>query len=797
LYSQWLYRQGAVNSVTGAFDKQPAWWVRFDQFQQGVGALGGGDVSVIADGAVKDLSVSVPTQGRTRSTSPDASALVVTGGGDVRVEAGADVLGGTYYAGRGELLVQAGGHVGASGTSKPLVALGDAQAHLRAGGDVTLGNAISPQLLPQFTGNLRTAFPTLPQPVRSLFSTYGADSGLALESLAGKTSMGQNTQQLNNANSDQPQYLLPSSLAMTSFQGDIVIGETSSTTPLTMNPSPTGGIELLAQGSVTFNNSLTLSDMDPVMVPNAVRPTNVIASASPSDTAIPKLIVSPLTPKTTPNAHASNLLHENDTEPVRVYAMKGDVDGINTELVTTVLNTPKRLELKAAGDVRDLTLHIQHVDAQDVSGVTAGQSVVFSTTSDRRDNAQIRIGGPGRLEVTAGEHIDLGTSGGIVSRGNLDNAALSSDGASLRLAAGVGAMGIDYAGTVDRVIAQLQTTSPDDTTLWLARWLTGDDTLTAGDALVAMQALDMQEAATQKARVEAMLYTALRITGRDSLNQDSPYAADYARGYAALTTLFPGIEERNADGSFKHYKGDINLFASRVKTEQGGDIDFMAPGGDVVVGLANTPAALVNVGNNVLGVVVSAQGDIQGFARDDVLVNQSRILTVGGGDVLLWSSEGDIDAGKGKKSASAVPPPVVKIDPGTGLATLELLGAVSGSGIGALESPGVTAGDVDLIAPKGTVNAGDAGIRAGNLNIAAQVVLGADNITVSGTSTGTPVADTSAVTAASSGATNAGDVSSTTAALSQNLADAARAAEELKQAFKPTFITAEVIGHGE
>jgi len=40
-------------------------------------------------------------------------------------------------------------------------------------------------------------------------------------------------------------------------------------------------------------------------------------------------------------------------------------------------------------------------------------------------------------------------------------------------------------------------------------------------------------------------------------------------------------------------------------------------------------------------------------------------------------------------------------------------------------------------------------------------------------------------------------VSSSTAALAQNLAEAARTAEALKQAFKPTFISAEVIGHGE
>ena len=76
-----------------------------------------------------------------------------------------------------------------------------------------------------------------------------------------------------------------------------------------------------------------------------------------------------------------------------------------------------------------------------------------------------------------------------------------------------------------------------------------------------------------------------------------------------------------------------------------------------------------------------------------------------------------------------------------GNVTQELQGVATGSGIGALSGqPGISAGDVDLIAPKGTVNAGDAGIRAGNLNIAAQVVLNAENIQVSGASSGVPVA---------------------------------------------------------
>jgi filamentous hemagglutinin len=51
----------------------------------------------------------------------------------------------------------------------------------------------------------------------------------------------------------------------------------------------------------------------------------------------------------------------------------------------------------------------------------------------------------------------------------------------------------------------------------------------------------------------------------------------------------------------------------------------------------------------------------------------------------------------------------------------------------------VPLGDVDLDAPVGTVNAGDAGIGAsGNINIAAAHVIGVDNINFGGTATGVP-----------------------------------------------------------
>jgi hypothetical protein len=729
--------------------------------------------------------------------------------------AGGDVLGGSYYVGRGELDIRAGGRV-AAGSEKintntaPLavdIGVGDARADVRAIGDVVIGNIVNPHLVPQSAGNLvQPPFGQgLRNPRATLFSTYGADSGVATQSLAGNARLENGTLNSSafpdllggNLVGDQTTLvsgLLPPSLSLVAFLGDVAVG-TAATGNLTLSPSASGTIELFAGSSIRLNSNLALSDMDPRFVPDATNPVGTVSTTASSRPVVPSLLLDPFS--VLGNIHAATPVHAADRTPVRIYAREGDIVGVNLSGQGKVLNVAKAVDIRAGNDVRNLSVFAQHNDAADTSRILAGRDVVYDSTSDRRDRSLIRIGGAGRVEVTAGRNIDLGTSGGIQSRGNIDNPNLPAGGADIHLAAGVGTAGLDYAGALGRLLDALHADPADESLLWQARWLAGDDSLAATEAVAAVQTVQQLDQEGLRERVRAWQLTALRETGRQANQPDNAFAGDFSRGYTALALLFPSIEEKNPDGSFKHYDGDINLFASRVKTENGGDIEFFAPGGDVVVGLPNTPAALVDVGSNVLGMVVAAEGDIQGMSREDMRVNQSRILTVGGGDVLLWSSEGDIDAGKGKKTASAVPPPVVKTD-AQGNVTLEQQGAVTGSGIGALFVAGGSAGDVDLIAPKGTVNAGDAGIRAGNLNIAAQVVLGADNISVSGSSTGTPVADTSAVTAATSGASNAGgDVSSTTAALAQNLAEAARSAEELKQAFKPTFISAEVIGHGE
>lgn len=814
LYSNWLFRQGrlASDGETYATGDQTAWWVRFDQFQQGVATLGGGDVTVRAGNVVSNLSASAPTQGRTAAATASANGLVKTGGGDVTVEAGADVVGGQYYADEGQLRM-----VAASGVDQTILALGNAQATVRGRDDVAIRAVINPHLVAQISGGNTSSTTTnvsgiaTQQARKSLFSTYGDNSAVGLSSLLGDVilysqegSVDRGVPVLGYAQlSTNPSGLdasttgsflrglmnvLPARLAMTSFSRNVEVDGFGGT--LNMLPSATGQLELLAQDSLRLNSRLVMSDKDPASIPSATRPVgygNVETETLLANDGV---------------LHATVPVHSGDTSTAKVYAVRGDVSGASSAEV--VLDLSKAVDVRAGRDVSNFNLRVQHANPGDRSRVQAGRDVSFADRLTRNDPDGIRVGGLGSLEVSAGRDVNLGTSGGIVSRGDLDNSSLPVGGANIRVLAGVGAAGLDAAGTLQRLSQRLSSGAASESDLWLARWLTGNTALTAANANTAVAEVVALAPEARRDKVMEFLYTALRETGRDANRIDSGYAGDFSRGYAALELAFPGISDKDASGRFTKYDGNLNLFASRIKTERGGNIDLLVPGGGMVVGLANTPETLTKSDNNnlgelgVLGVVTASAGNIRGATRDDILVNQSRILTVQGGSIVLWSSEGDIDAGKGKKTAAAVPPPVVKFDPVTGAVTQELQGAATGSGIGALKTGDTPAGDVDLIAPKGTVNAGDAGIRAGNLNIAALVVLGADNISVSGTSAGTPVADTSAVSAASSGATSGGDdTSKVVAALNQAAAESAKAAQELAASLRPSVVRVDVLGFGE
>jgi hypothetical protein len=286
---------------------------------------------------------------------------------------------------------------------------------------------------------------------------------------------------------------------------------------------------------------------------------------------------------------------------------------------------------------------------------------------------------------------------------------------------------------------------------------------------------------------------------------------NYARGYAAIGTMFPGAVVDAVSGALvdlahqpssrgptqfvagTQAHGNISLIYSQIRTLAQGNIALLAPNGGLDVGLANNPAGIQVKDATKLGVVTQASGSVAAVTARDINVNASRIFTVGGGDITLWSSFGNIDAGKGAKSVVLVPPPVFTIDD-QGQVNIVTSGATNGSGIGALlTAPGQIPGNVSLIAPVGVVDAGDAGIRAaGNLNIAAASVLNASNIQVGGTSSGVPQTETVAITSPPVTSSSARDAAGASDDTAKRLAESARSGDQLRSAFKPTMLTVEV-----
>ena len=111
-------------------------------------------------------------------------------------------------------------------------------------------------------------------------------------------------------------------------------------------------------------------------------------------------------------------------------------------------------------------------------------------------------------------------------------------------------------------------------------------------------------------------------------------------------------------------------------------------------------------------------------------------MTTFGGGILAWSAEGDINAGRGSKTTVVYTPP--RAHDALGNVVMAPQTPAAGAGIATLNPiPEVPRGDVDLIAPLGTIDPGEAGVRSsGNVNVAALHVVNAANIQAQGNSSG-------------------------------------------------------------
>jgi filamentous hemagglutinin family protein len=884
LPNNWLYRRGYV-AATGTFGTarggdaaSTTWWTDFSNFFEGVGTLGGGNLTMNAGHDVSNVDGLVATNARMPKGTPDAAGLLELGGGDLSVRAGHDINAGVYYVERGAGSLSAGNEIRTNSTRSPsrgaidasqigapetwlptTLFLGKGSFDVTAQGSILLGPVANAFLLPE--GYSNTVW------YKTYFSTYGESDAVNVTSLGGSVNVRSkvvtpsDTQPLLQAwlqtisllnlgapsgslSFSQPWLrlnetnvkpfttlvsLMPPTFRATAFSGDINIAG-----DLTLSPSSSAGLELTAAGSVNglqpagaytllspsgktwVGSTINLSDADPSRVPGIASPFAFRSTITGNPNAVTVNATTTLlfltsidqlfqeTGSFTGQAavlqnkqalHAAGVLHSGDTEPVRIYGGKGSISGIT-------LFSGKAARIVAGQDVTDFAFYIQNVDAQDVTLVSAGRDVIAyypnsplltagSTGGNLLGNGaspragDIQLSGPGTLEVFAGRNLTTGvgpnnadgTGVGILTIGNARNPALPEQGAQVIAGAGIGYGQPDFTAFIRQFL------DPASGGTQAARYLTelamllGMEGAGAAETWTAFGKLSATE---RDRRALDIFYLALRDAGRDHNDSASANYGTYTAGFAAIAALFPTAAA-----------GDINLTSREIKTKNGGSIQLLAPGGKLTVGIDVA-------GNQALdqGILTEGGGGISIFTKGNVDVGTSRIFTLRGGDEIIWSSTGDIAAGASSKTVQSAPPTKVLVDPQSGDVRTDISGLATGGGIGVLASvAGIAPGSVDLMAPLGAIDAGDAGIRStGKLNVAATVVLNASNIQASGGSTGTP---TVAVSTPNLGSLAAGN---TQAAATSSAGDAARQASQQSAAPQkeepPSIFTIEVLGYG-
>ncbi len=793
LFTGWLYRAGRQ---AGLGLSPTGWTIAADRFQQGVAAFAGGNVDVRAGGGIRDLSVSIPTVGRTKSittqtTTIDAnnpgspsvgprtttSALDILGGGDLNVNAGGDIASGTFYTGQGQMTVRAGGSLTADRQDSQqvpvytILGLGNASADVTARGDLGLETVVNPTLVLQDSGQNQLNTP-------SVFSTYSPDSAVYLSAVGGDVMLANDSTSLGrllsyagkNFRAQQLLAVYPPFLQAAALSGSIDIMNS-----MTLYPAPQGNLELLARGSVTLQPaaSVVLSDVDPSLLPDFNHPASaydpMAAALNPNGQGYTGIGAIPI--------DASVPVHEGDASPAQVVALTGDITVDDPNSAAGFLFA-KSAEISAGRDVRDLNMVAQNLSTNDATTVTAGRDVVYTNFRDPNGNvgaskAGITVDGPGQLIVQAGGNVDLAASEGITTRGNSYNPVLPAGGANITVLTGA-AGDLDYKDFIQSYFI-IGRDYADELTAYMQA-LTGKTALTPAAALAAFENLPLVQ---QEPMIWRAFYAELRASGE--AESTSGNASDYDRGFSAVHTLFP-----SAPAS---YAGDLTLYFSKIYTLGGGDINLLVPGGEINAGLSTPPTSFgLTDSNKLLGIMAESTGDVNGFSYGDFLVNASRVFAADGGNIVLWSSTGSIDAGRGSKTAITVPPPVLTFN--NGEPTLTVSPSLTGSGIREfVTTPGRKPGVVDLFAPVGAVNTGDAGIgSAGNLHIAAPQVIGADNIQVSGVTSGVAAASVGL----SAGLTGVGNIAASASNLGNDVTQSLA-----NQSNDNGFLGVQVIGFGD
>lgn len=777
-WGSWYYHAFQSNGTNTPFSsvntQQATSWINYATYGDGIGALGGGSVTLRAGGTIKDIVVSLPES--IAVTGGTSSMLVATmttyGGGNLAVTAGG-VVGSALLVGDGAGTIRVDGSIAKDSSGNALeLAVQNGAINVIAGGDITLGGLYDPTMLANWfgTNGLRvnngtdytplTALPgyfrsgnfdaaTLGNTSGGYFTSYSADSGVSLTSIAGDVTIvtappGNQLMPstLEGGGSNKSAILAPASLALNAIGGDILTSGSfgsADNANISLIPSASGTLSLLAGGSINLANATGSTGF-----------TNYnITMLDYGSTTTTNVFVDPLGLPTPKSVLASP--HAADNGSVLIYAGE-DLYGS--------YNLIKQAKLYAGRDIVNVNFIGQNNRAGNITSVIAGRDILARSTGAGNlggGGTTFTLYGPGDFLFEAGRNLgpfavgangSISSGGGIFAVGDGSNCGtlcgsvvkpyLPVEGANITTLFGVGP-GMDVAAAIAAYIDPTTAKVPGINYLFDIAKILG---VSEDQAWAAFQALSPVK---QKLVVERAFLDFLTQVNLDYSNPASPYQGQYARAYQTIATLFPaslGYTDNSGGGSgatpVRKHTGDLHMARSLIETQTGGDINILGPGGSAFVGSNSAD----NLSPSQQGILTLQGGAIRSYTDGDVQVFQSRIFTEQGGNVEMFSANGDLNAGKGPKSSSAFPSLKLICDV-DGYCRVSAAGLVTGAGIGALLSiPGQNSvlSNVVLSAPHGIVDAGAAGLRSANdINIVARLVLNAFNIQIGGTATGVPV----------------------------------------------------------
>ncbi|OKR97564.1 filamentous hemagglutinin family protein [Pseudomonas aeruginosa] len=704
----------------------------------------------------------------------------------------------------------------------PTLVPGDATFSLNSLGDLVLQGVVDPGRTPLMNGTPYTSASGVEGYGLSGFSLWTERTAIDLTSAGGNltpVSQGRTEQDTDSA------LVYPAKLSAVALTGSLYYGNAtlrenarSDRTALVLAPSSQGRLDLLAGDSIYAGGySISRSGASTGSLATPLNPSyqgytgitrqvdNLSSDGSRADTNHFPLF-----------AFGANSVSGEwgaALEPSRFYALAGDLVGVDSGRLLRYTGTSDvrfgQLRYEGHGAVRMIagrdivssgTGLGSERTASDNMGVYASSGNLFVNTSATdvslvqagRDilYGNFNVAGPGSLEISAGRNLLMNDEVAVTSLGAVA-AGDTRSGASIVLQAG--ASQADYSGFLRRYL-ELDNLAQAGTPLAeqpgkvvriyeneLIEWLSGRYGF-SGDAQQAREFLAGLSAEQQRIFAREVYFAELKAGGREYNEVGGVRQGSYLRGRNAIAALFP---ERDPAGNPISYEGDIVMYGGAgVHTNFGGDIQLLTPGGQQVFGIEGEAPP------STAGVVTQGVGNIRSYALSSILLGQSRVMTTFGGDIQIWSAEGDINAGRGSKTTVVYTPPR-RIYDAWGNVSLSPQVPSTGAGIATLNPiPEVAPGDIDLIAPLGTIDAGEAGIRvSGNVNVAALQVVNAANIQTQGQSSGIPLVasvNTGALTTCSAAASSA----------TQAAEDVSRQQQAAARQRMPSVITVQVLGFG-